>query len=235
MSRERTGQVIPITAALSAVRVDGERLDFETISDDEQAAWRLRREAEVARERARGAKTAALERRAGALIAAGFPRRAIDEALTADETAKSIALMRSWDPDKRCIVVLSGTNGVGKTVAAAWWAMRAPIAPMFVRASTFARAPRYGSDDAVTKARWISAPALVLDELGAEFLDGIGSLKVDIDELVDTFYGDGRPLVITTNMPSAVFAERLGERVVDRIRECGVFFEDDGPSRRGAP
>lgn len=241
MSRARTGQVIPITAALGVIRDDGHMLDFESITDAERAAWRQRRDAEDDRERRRSERVVALDARRRGLIAAGFPLRAVEESLAADESGASIAFMRAWDPTERCIVVLSGPNGVGKTVAATWWALRAPVAPMFVRASTYARAPRYGGEEATTKAKWLGASALVFDDAGAEFLDEKGSLQVDLDELVDTFYGDRRTLVITSNLPSEGtkrapgFFERYGARLRDRIREGGLFFEDDGPSRRGAP
>jgi hypothetical protein len=57
-----------------------------------------------------------------------------------------------------------------------------------------------------------------------------GSFLVD---LVDVFCGDCKPFVITTNCPNEKFVARYGERIVDRLRECGAFFEWSGPSLRG--
>ena len=100
-----------------------------------------------------------------------------------------------------------------------------------LRAAKFAANSRYDAD---AREAWMLAPALVLDDLGAEYLDAKGSFLVDLDELIDTFYGDGRPLVITTNTDAAAFKARYGERIVDRLRECGVWLSIADGSMRGA-
>lgn len=243
VTRERTAKVIPITAALAAVREDGTMFDFESITDEDREAWRRRRDAEVARERALGERAAALEGRKRALLAAGFPLRAVEAAIADDGKSACVAFLREWNPADRCIVVLAGANGVGKTVAAAWWALHYTPIPMFVRATTFARSSRYRSGDPSDggdpgKVKWIEAPSLVFDDVGDEEIDRRESLKTDINELVDTFYGNKKPLIITTNVPSKgtkdtpSFRQRYGARIADRIDESGIFFEDDAPSRR---
>lgn len=226
MTRERTGQVIPISAEIRRL-APGD--DPAQVTDDELAAWRRRQAAADAARMARG------DARAGALLAAGFPQRAVNFAATVDERHPVIARIRDWGGGGRSdasIMILSGPKGCGKTVAAAWWALRHRPMPAFLRASTFAASSRYSRDD---RERWMGAAALVLDDLGAEYADGKGSFLVDLDELVDVFYGDCRPLLITTNCGVDAFKARYGERIADRIRECGVFFEWSGPSFRGRP
>jgi DNA replication protein DnaC len=159
-------------------------------------------------------------RRWEGLSANGFPRRAIEAA---------VARLAAWDPGERSALVISGPPGCGKTVAATWWAARREQAPAFVRATTFAASSRYDRD---TRAGWFGASALVLDDLGSEYLDTKGSFLVDLDELVDVFYGDRKPLVITTNCSVSDFGRRYGARVVDRIRECGTFWSTDDKSMR---
>lgn len=168
-----------------------------------------------------------------ALIDAGFPRRAVDAARAADTRRAAIVRLSQWDPSDRCVMLAAGAAGCGKTVAATWWASTREKAPLFVRASTFAASSRYDSDK---REPWLKASGLVLDDLGAEYLDAKGSFLADLDELVDTFYGDKRPLVITTNCTREVLEKRYGERVYDRLRECGVFWSTDEESmRRNAP
>lgn len=161
----------------------------------------------------------------------GWPARAIDIAL-ADGGASSVAIekMREWDHKEHNVIVLSGSAGTGKTVAAAWWRTK-NTSMRFVRAATFAASSRYSQDD---RADTYGARALCLDDLGAEYLDVKGSFLVDLDELIDTFYGDRKPLIITTNLDDKGFKARYGTRVEDRIRECGKWVRIPGASMRKA-
>ena len=56
-----------------------------------------------------------------------------------------------------------------------------------------------------------------------------------LDELIDTFHGDRRPLLITTNCDVAGFKVRYGERIADRLRESGRWISVDGGSMRRKP
>jgi DNA replication protein DnaC len=170
------------------------------------------------------------ERRVQA-IASRFPARAFEAALSADLEAPALAQLRNWSAAHGDgIAILAGAPGCGKTAAATWWALQRRDAPAFLRATELAAASRY---DATARARWASAPALVLDDLGAEYSDPRGSFRVDLDELVDLFYAGKRALVITTNCGADEFRSRYGERVVDRMRECGAWLAIAGDSLRG--
>lgn len=168
--------------------------------------------------------------RTQSLLEVGFPRRALDESLRADERRSAIARLGSWDPTSRNVLVVSGDKGCGKTVAATWWARRQRCTPRFVRSSTFAASSRY---DREKRDAWLAAPALVLDDLGTEYLDDRGSFLVDLDELIDVFYGDRRPLIVTTNLKIDKFRSRYGARIEDRLRESAAFFAATGGSMRG--
>lgn len=161
------------------------------------------------------------------LAALGWPRRALNEARSADATRAAVRAVNAWDA-RYCAIVLSGAKGTGKTVASAWWALGAKRRFRFVRSAELVRASRFdGSWD-----EWLKAPALCVDDLGAEYSDAKGSFVSDLDLLIDTFYSDMRPLIITTNCTSAVFLARYGERIADRINECAEWASVDGESMR---
>ena len=79
---------------------------------------------------------------------------------------------------------------------------------------------------------WIQqAAALVVDDLGTEYLDGKGFFLANFDALVNHRYSHRLPTVITTNLKVDEF-RKYGVRVVDRIREVGVFLSVNAPSMR---
>jgi DNA replication protein DnaC len=162
-------------------------------------------------------------------VKAGFTTRALDIGERADEGNKAIVKLSTWPTAEKTILILSGSAGCGKTVAATWWALRQPTVPLFVRASSFAATSRFNRD---VRDEWLNAKALILDDLGTEYADTKGNFLVDLDELIDTFYGHRRALLITTNCPKGDFKNRYGERITDRIRECGEFHALSGSSLR---
>jgi hypothetical protein len=170
--------------------------------------------------------------RSRSLADMGWPARALDEADNADTSKTAITRLSTWNLDERNVVVLSGPPGTGKTVGAAHWCLGRRERIEFVRASTFASSSRY---DQTARARWYDAAGLCLDDLGAEYLDSKGSFLVDLDELVDTYYADKRPLIITTNLDGNEFKRRYGRRVEDRIRECALWVVVAGDSLRRSP
>ena len=164
------------------------------------------------------------------LIAKGWPVRAVEEAMNASPIVHATQVMRAWDFRRQNIIILSGASGVGKTVAAAVWALeRTRVAPEFLHAAEFAAASRYDKEDRNT---WEGATALVVDDLGVEYADAKGNFQASIDELVNRFYSMRRPLVITTNMVIADFKQRYQLRIVDRMREAARFVACGGESLR---
>jgi len=181
--------------------------------------------------------------RIGALAERGFPARAIAALRGGAVPPAGITWYERMRASAIGIVVISGPKGVGKTVAATWLAAARTEPWRFVRAASLLASSRY---DRVEREQLFSGP-LVLDDLGAEYADPKGSFLVDLDELVDVFYGAMRPLVITTNVlasepasepggkPRHPFRERYGERIADRLHECGRWVSMTGESLRRRP
>lgn len=178
----------------------------------------------------------------------GAPRRVWDilagelfetEALT---RVKEWVVSRKSDPSVWCLVLSAG-KGAGKSIAAgyameelgarsvdtqdrlghgedivAWWP-----------SSRLARLSGYdGKFDKICE----SPSLVVVDDLGTEFLDSKGWFLQAVDALVDARYAGYLPTIITTNLTALAFKERYSERVVDRLRDGGSFFEFAGRSLR---
>lgn len=161
----------------------------------------------------------------------GWLARTLKNARSAGRARVDAELM-AHDFGAKNIVVLSGPKGVGKTVAAALWALRRPRPTYMLTAARFARTSRYSAEQ---REEWFSAPALVLDDLGVEYVDEKGSFLADLDELIDVYYASERPLIITTNCTDKVFLERYKARVFDRIIEAAEWISVVGESMRGQP
>jgi DNA replication protein DnaC len=141
------------------------------------------------------------------------------------------------------ILVLSGSRGVGKTVAAGHWllemAERRNRGGLFLDATQLVRWSRY---DEAEMRKIERVGALVIDDLGIEYDDKFGAFRSFVDGLVNARYSARMPTLITTNLPAEDFKRgdqtvegfksRYGERVADRIREVGKFFELGGESLR---
>lgn len=225
--KPRSGSLASVEDVLRDVGIDVPELS------EEQWAEHDRRVADARGAEARAADERRIAERRKDLLAAGFPHRAVDFAVSANESASApIARVASWDPGKVSTLILSGSKGCGKTVAATWWAMRQPRVPRFVRATSFAASSRYDREE---RNKLLDAPALVLDDLGTEYLDSKGSLLVDLDELMDVFYGGYKPLLITTNSSLDEFRQRVGDRFADRMRECASFWSTPAVSLRRTP
>jgi hypothetical protein len=180
------------------------------------------------------------------LEAAGVPGRALEVAMSGDlhPTAALAAVAGSAHS-----LILSGGPGCGKTVAAAerirqhvadpesWGAAGEPreprftgAAPVWTSAAQLARADRYRGD---AVGRFTAAPLLVIDDLGVEYVDAKGFFASLLDELIDARYAAMLPTLMTTNLDAPTFRGRYGERIADRIRECGRFVGCGSASLRG--
>lgn len=153
------------------------------------------------------------------------------------------------DPPR--VLVLGGGTGGGKTTAATWIALKGDdLMPGFIRASELERRGRYDKD----LRTWIpERTSLVIDDIGAELLDGKGVFRSWLDEIVDAFYSSTRRLILTTNLkpkiddayraecakegrdPEPQFRERYGDRVRSRIVQIGQWAECGNTDLREAP
>jgi hypothetical protein len=149
------------------------------------------------------------------------------------EITPAIVSLRHWvtsGSSSDDIAVLSGPPGTGKTVAACRIAIESFSNPRFVTAAAFARMSRYGEE----RKELTEHGPLILDDLGAEYLDAKGSVLADLDDLIDTVYRDQQLAVITTNCTPAAFKKRYGARITDRLAECAKWIPVVGKSRRRA-
>lgn len=204
---------------------------------DDEAAWaaRDRQVQEAISRRISAEQRATWERRARVLVepdGAAFPERALQHAIAPRETQPVLAVRR-WVPSRKSILVLSGPCAIGKTVAACLPALHSTAPWHFVRSADYFSSSRY---DRKERRRLLGA-AMVLDDLGAEHLDGAGNVLADLDELIDTFYAAARPLVITTNLSAEEMPKRYSsERAISRLREAASWQEmGSAPSLRPPP
>lgn len=127
----------------------------------------------------------------------------------------------------RCIAVLAGTPGSGKTVAACWW-LSLPATKLdcemlgaHTTARRFIRTP-----DLMAMAVWseqyqevLWSRRLVLDDLGME-PPRDSKWIAKFDSFLDHRIGNSLPTAITTNIASKDLRKRYGDRVGSRLIEA---------------
>lgn len=72
---------------------------------------------------------------------------------------------------------------------------------------------------------------LVIDEVGVQ--RGTDDEQIILFDVIDRRYADLRPTIIITNLNGAAFAEVIGPRIMDRLRERAVFVPFNWASYRG--
>jgi DNA replication protein DnaC len=190
-----------------------------------------------------------------------IPERARELVLAGPvETEATIAASR----DALDILVLSGSPGCGKTIAAALWLHRFIVSPerwvyddrpdkplkkgeVFYGCSkhprftvsapiwiTAARLSRQDRYDEEAMGALLTTERLVIDDLGGEYLDKNGFYMGLLDEIVNERQGNKQATVLTTNLNLEKFHERYGERIYDRIKQGGRFVACGNVSMRKA-
>ena len=215
-------------------QVEAHRLRYESDQayrdecDAEKAASDAAWEATLRAERA-GAMTVVAKER---LETSGIPKR-VCPFLSEHKETEALRAALSLGVDGRIVMLLGGGVGVGKTIAACIAAWQVPGSVRFVRAIDLVRHgafdPEYWDDLA-------DCAALVLDELGGEPLDERGWALSCILDLIVKRYDSGKRTWITLNLPIEPFFARYGtdgERLRDKLRECGRYVEVKGKSLRG--
>lgn len=168
----------------------------------------------------------------------------------AHETQAMVAMA-----DPGLLIALSGGPGTGKTTAASAWLYRwatdetnwryrqefsehgefvgvrlfRGVAGMFISSAKLARWPHYEEEKVK---QLTSVTRLVIDDLGAEYLDEKGFYLSLLDEVINERYAHRLPTLLTTNLTADAFKGRYGERIADRIRECGRFVALGSKSMR---
>jgi DNA replication protein DnaC len=161
----------------------------------------------------------------------GVPDTAIRALETWSDTPAWQQAGKFLEADTQFLVML-GTVGTGKTVAAARvlaWALRQNMECHFLRATTLARLSGYEDKSFFDRLCW--APVVVLDDYGTEHLHGFAQSL--FNEWLDCRYARAsHRTVITANLQLEEFKGRIGERAVDRIREVGMVHIGKGSSMR---
>ncbi len=140
------------------------------------------------------------------------------------------------------VIVLSGRNGAGKTVAASWLVASrggADDSAIFVRAATIGALPTSDYSEYIdARKRYVDAEFLAIDECGDEQAKHAG---LRVGSLVRERYDAGRFTVITTNLDESTFAaryfsmrtgegkdarlvvdERIKSRILDEQKKSGL-------------
>ena len=145
---------------------------------------------------------------------------------------KPLELVRKFLASDRDILVLSGTRGTRKSGSACWALTQR--AGLFVTANDLSRIARSRAEDVQRKERLTHTCALlVIDDLGTEYNDDKGWFTHLLNDVVNDRYSNCLKTILVTNLEPERFKTTYGERVADRIRECGTFETIGGASVRG--
>lgn len=147
---------------------------------------------------------------------AGVPPRIIEAHGKGLSTTTATEAVQAFLASGRAFLLLLGSPGCGKSVAAAQVLHHGGV---FSRAVELSRLSAYDKEDRRIWQHATEARVLVLDDLGAELLHD--AWRPMLDELVDTRYGARAKTVITSNLDKDGFKARYGERITDRIRHDG--------------
>jgi DNA replication protein DnaC len=158
---------------------------------------------------------------------ANIPLKDWDTMRTLHETT-AIHAVTAFKESTDVMLVLSGNPGSGKTLAASKYLYDSTDG-WFMDVSSLARLSRYDNE---SMEEVESYGVIVIDDLGMEFDDKSGSFRSLFDSIINARYSAMRKTIMTTNLDAAAFKERYGERVADRIRECGKFIVCAGASLR---
>lgn len=163
----------------------------------------------------------------------GVGERSLVAAREPKETM-ALRVVQQWLASDVPWLVLCGPKGTGKTVAVTWAVaevIRRGDTAAFRRASEIARLSSF-EVGAAELGSLVRVGLLALDELGAENLTD--HARGQLHELLDRRHESPRlRTVVTTNLRASALAERIGERLVDRIKQGGGFREVSGESMRG--
>ncbi|MDE2473296.1 MAG: ATP-binding protein [Bradyrhizobium sp.] len=213
-----------------------------------------------AAERARvdAERTAAREASERALRVAGLLRRSCIPARFSDRTivgyratvaAQQRALtiaqryVETWaDQVKRGgSLVLTGSPGTGKTHIAC--AIAAAVIEQHLSEAMYATVlnamrhikSTYNRESTRTETQaindFLSPDLLVLDEVGVQF--GTEHEKTLLFEILNERYANCSPVILISNLDAGALESFLGQRLMDRYRECGVVLAFDWASHRG--
>lgn len=135
--------------------------------------------------------------------------------------AAATAVERFLEDKKLRLLVLGGSTGRGKTVAATWLAMRLD-ATWWISAKDV----RVGDAWDAMRSRALKAANLVIDDLGQERMEWASG---ELGSLIESRFDKGRRTLVTTNLPPTsneqrvkTFASVYGDRLFSRLNKEGA-------------
>lgn len=142
----------------------------------------------------------------------------------AGSEAAAAAVERFYSDRRLRLLVLGGSTGRGKSVAATWLAMKLD-ATWWISAKDV----RVGDEWNGMRSRAMKAANLVIDDLGQERIEWASG---ELGSLIESRFDKGRRTLITTNLPpisneqrGKTFASVYGDRLYSRLSkaEAGLY------------
>jgi len=212
---------------------------------------RLARDAEEAQElrKQEEARQARIESKLNAAgIPAAFRDRTFDSYVASTpEQVDAVRIVREfaegfWSRHYKAgtFLVLGGERGTGKShlAIASSAAVMARGTAMYTRAGDLIRRVRGTwrrdsdqSEEEVLKLYSVGLDLLIIDEVGLQ--RGTEDEQLILFDILDRRYAELRPTILLTNLEGPAFAEFLGPRIMDRLRERAVFVPFKWASYRG--
>lgn len=183
----------------------------------------------------------------------GAPETVLDAYRAGVQARPALVAVKRWLEGPKTFCLLLGSNGIGKSVAAAY-ALRGasrmvkatPEHPMaeaiqverldsaegfFLTASQLRFASRFVEGKGLSVLdRAATVSVLVLDELRADDFQGKGLER--LEEILTERHAYRLRTVITSNLTGAEVLERVGPRLASRLSEAAEVFEGSGEDMR---
>lgn len=147
---------------------------------------------------------------------------------TCFEPTESTQAVDTWLASGKRLLLLAGTFGTGKSVAAGYAIKRSP--GRWMHASEISKAGRFEHEDRMRELQ--RTRLLVVDDIGSEFNDASGWGRATLTALLLTRYEDGLRTVLTCNLDGKAWKTYADPRVLDRLAGDGTVFGAVGKSRR---
>ncbi len=162
----------------------------------------------------------------------GVPAKCVRAAESISET-KAMTAARAWFPKPTWALTLFGGFGTGKTTAAAWciqeW-IRRGHRTQWARAPQLSNGTLLGAEANVYADSCRTCDVLVIDDLGADRMSDVW--RAWLEDVLDARWGAQRKTLLTVNgMDGTHFAERMGGRIMDRLRDGERINCGDGSLR----
>ncbi len=175
-----------------------------------------------------------LGRRRAAVRALNMPIEDADVELLAGDAFEEkapAAAIREWCASGKPLLILSGTTGTGKTLAAARELLRTGGKYIAARDVSRLFLAQFGEEAEQARALIEVAGLLVLDDIGRE--KNHEAMQTGLIELLDYRRRDGRRNIWITNLPRVEFTKRYSdERLLSRIAGAGIWHAKNASDMR---